>query len=297
MESSLEKNSYSAASGFDYGEAFNRNLGFLSDSEQQKMRNARIAIAGLGGTGGAQAHALARLGVGAFSIADPDSFELVNFNRQIGATMATLNRQKIEVIAEIIRGINPDADIRSLSSGISEENIAYFLDDVDVVIDSLDFYCFRERFLLYRQARERGLWVLTAPPLGFGFTLLAFEPTGMRFEDYFAFEESMSEADMVAALVAGIAPSRFFLRYLDRHEAGPGRGRLPSVGAAPFMIAGVIGTEVVNLITEKVPPLAVPTVIQYDALLRQYRCRTYRWGMRSPIQRLKRIILRRMLYG
>jgi hypothetical protein len=61
------------------------------------------------------------------------------------------------------------------------------------------------------------------------------------------------------------------------------------------MIAGVIATEVVNLITGKTPPLAVPTVIQYDALLHKFRRRTYPMGMRSSLQVLKKAILRKKL--
>jgi hypothetical protein len=67
------------------------------------------------------------------------------------------------------------------------------------------------------------------------------------------------------------------------------------VGAAPFMIAGVIATEVTRLLTGKGRAMAAPTIYQFDALARQFRRRTYFWGMRSPLQRLKRLILNRML--
>ena len=98
------------------------------------------------------------------------------------------------------------------------------------------------------------------------------------------------------ALIAGIAPKPFMLRYLDRKQPNMVHGRrLPSVGAAPFMIAGVIATEVTRLLTGKGQAMAVPTVYQFDALLRQFRRRTYYWGMRGPLQRLKRLILDRIL--
>ena len=71
--------------------------------------------------------------------------------------------------------------------------------------------------------------------------------------------------------------------------------RLPSVGAAPFMIAGVMATEVSRIITGRGKPMAAPTIYQFDALLRQFRRRTYRFGMRSPVQRLKRALLDRVL--
>jgi len=280
---------------YDYFEAFNRNLGFLSLEEQTRLKNARVAIAGLGGTGGAQVHALSRMGIAKFHLADPDTFELANFNRQSGATVPNLGRLKTDVARETVLAINPEAEIAVFEQGIIVGNIDTFLQGVDIVVDSLDFYCFEERFLLYGKAREKGLWVLTAPPLGFGFTLLMFDPKGMSFENYFGFHSGMSERDRVVALIAGIAPKPFMLRYLDRKQPDMAGRRLPSVGAAPFMIAGVIATEVTRLLTGKGTAMAVPSVYQFDALLRRFRRRTYFWGMRGPLQRLKRLILNRVL--
>ena len=280
---------------YDYFEAFNRNLGFLSLDEQNRLKNARVAIAGLGGTGGAQVHALSRMGIGKFHLADPDTFELVNFNRQSGATVPNLDRLKTDVARETVLAINPEAEIAVFEEGITVGNIDTFLQGVDIVVDSLDFYCFDERFLLYGKAREKGLWVLTAPPLGFGFTLLMFDPQGMSFENYFGFHSKMTKRDQIVALIAGIAPKPFMLRYLDRKQPDAAGRRLPSVGAAPFMIAGVIATEVTRLLTGKGQAMAAPTIYQFDALLRRFRRRTYRWGMRSPLQRLKRLILDRIL--
>lgn len=280
---------------YDYFEAFSRNLGFLSIEEQTRLKHARVAIAGLGGTGGAQVHALSRMGIGRFHLADPDTFELVNFNRQSGATVPNIGRLKTEVARETILVINPEADIQTFEAGVSVENIDTFLQGVDVVVDSLDFYCFEERLLLYSQARARGQWVLTAPPLGFGFTLLMFDPRGMKFEDYFGFKPGMTERQRVIALIAGIAPRPFMLKYMDRSRPDFEGRRLPSVGAAPFMIAGVMAAEVTRILTGKGRPMAAPTVYQFDALLRQFRKRTYYWGMRGPIQRFKQVLLNRAL--
>ena len=85
---------------FSYHEAFSRNLGLVCASEQKDLRNARVAIPGLGGVGGSHLQALARMGVGAFHLADPDQFELVNFNRQAGASIQTVGRPKVDVMAE-----------------------------------------------------------------------------------------------------------------------------------------------------------------------------------------------------
>jgi tRNA A37 threonylcarbamoyladenosine dehydratase len=74
---------------FDYDQAFDRNIGWLSAAEQREFRHCKVAIAGCGGVGGAHLLTLARLGIGRFAIADADTFELANFNRQVGATVPT----------------------------------------------------------------------------------------------------------------------------------------------------------------------------------------------------------------
>lgn len=209
--------------------------------------------------------------------------------------MNTIGQAKTAVMAELVHSINPEADVRLFEQGIGPDNIAEFLEGVDVVVDSLDFYCFKERFLLYRNARERGLWVLTSPPLGFGFTLLTFDPKGMSFEDYFGFKEGMDEFELSVSLIAGILPRPWMMRYLNQDGLDPAAHQLPSVGAAPFMIAGVITTEVMNLITRKQPVRSVPDVIQFDALLQRFHKARYRWGMRGPLQQLKKALLRRRL--
>src|SRR5437762_5773317 len=89
-----------ADADFSYEEAFSRNLGWLTEWEQQALRHKRIAIAGMGGVGGFHLLTLARFGIGAFNITDLDKFELVNFNRQIGATVETIGRSKVQVMAE-----------------------------------------------------------------------------------------------------------------------------------------------------------------------------------------------------
>ncbi|BAW80604.1 sulfur carrier protein ThiS family protein [Candidatus Nitrosoglobus terrae] len=280
---------------FDYDTAFMRNRGFISLSEQQKLKQSRVAIAGLGGTGGAQLAALSRLGIGRFNLADLDEYELKNFNRQYGATMKTLGEQKTTVAQNIVQDINPDACVKIFDSGIHSGNIELFLEEVDIVVDSLDFYCFKERFLLYAAAKKKGLWVLTSPPLGFGFTLLCFDPTGMGFEEYFNFNPHDSEFELSAAFIAGLAPKAYMFRYLDQAGLDIDNHQLPSVSPAPFIIAGVIATQVCNLLLSKVKPVAVPTVIQYDALLHIYKKHQLRWGMKGPLQRIKKMILQAKL--
>jgi hypothetical protein len=150
---------------WSYTEAFSRQRGLVSAAEQERLRNARVAIAGLGGVGGVHLATLARLGIGSFHIADPDSYELANFNRQHGATVETLGRSKAEVMAERARAINPEVRLRVFDQPITPANVARFLDGVDVLVDGIDFFALDARRLLFREARRRGLWAITAGPM------------------------------------------------------------------------------------------------------------------------------------
>jgi tRNA A37 threonylcarbamoyladenosine dehydratase len=97
---------------------------------------------GLGGVGGVHLLTLARLGVGQFNIADFDVFDIVNFNRQVGATINTLHRSKIDVLAEMARQINPDLELKLYPAGIQHDSLDDFLHGVDLYVDGLDFLLF-----------------------------------------------------------------------------------------------------------------------------------------------------------
>ena len=173
---------------FDYHTAFSRNIGWLTSQEQDILKSKRIAIAGLGGVGGSHLLTLARLGIGAFHIADFDVFELANFNRQVGATISHLNRPKVDVLAEMALNINPTLDIKKFPQGVSKDNLSDFCTDVDVYIDGLDFFAFEARMAVFAACYERGIPAVTAAPLGMGTALLIFMPGKMSFEEYFQLE-------------------------------------------------------------------------------------------------------------
>ncbi|HEY0664114.1 MAG TPA: ThiF family adenylyltransferase, partial [Thiobacillaceae bacterium] len=164
---------------FDYATAFSRNIGWLTASEQQSLKTKRIAIAGMGGVGGFHLLTLARLGVGKFNIADLDAFELANFNRQAGAAMSTLGRPKVEVLAEMARDINPEADIRRFDHGVNPQNLAEFFRDVDLYVDGLDFFAFDAREQVFKYCGDHRIPAVTVAPLGMSGGLLNFLAGGV----------------------------------------------------------------------------------------------------------------------
>src|SRR5438046_4766037 len=98
---------------FDYAEMTRRNIGFVTEAEQERLASGRVFVCGTGGMGGACLQSLARAGVGAFEIADFDSFELSNLNRQVFATLQSLGRPKVEVTVERLREINPEIEVQA----------------------------------------------------------------------------------------------------------------------------------------------------------------------------------------
>lgn len=275
---------------FNYDTAFSRNRGFISTSEQEILKRSKVAVAGLGGTGGTQVHVMARLGIGKFTLSDPDIFELVNFNRQIGATISTVGSPKIEVAAKSILDINPTANVK-IMDGINVDNIYHFLNQADVVVDSLDFGCFEERFMLYEIARDIGVWVITAPPLGFGYSLLAFDPDGMRFSEYFGINSSMKKDEQIVRFIAGLSPKSFMFSYLELKEKS-----LPSVCVGPFMAASAVATEVTRILTKNgSATLAAPSMYQFDAKLRKFWEGEY--NHKSIIQKIRRFFISRKIKG
>ena len=156
------------ANAFQYDEAFSRNIGWVTPQEQALLRTRRVAVAGGGGVGAQHLLTLARLGIGKFHIADFDTYDVANFNRQAGAMMSTLGQPKADVMARMVRDINPEAEIKVFPQGINRANLAAFLDGVDMYLDSLDFFAFDARQQVFAACAALGIASTTAAPLGMG---------------------------------------------------------------------------------------------------------------------------------
>ena len=272
---------------FSYDEAFARNLGWFTAAEQQVLRGKRVALAGLGGVGGSHLLTLARLGIGAFTLADFDCFELANFNRQAGATMASLGRGKVDTLAAMARDINPELDLTLFHARVRAENLDAFLAGVDVYVDSLDFFALDIRRILYARCAERGIPAVCAAPIGMGTGYLVFLPGGMSFEDWFRLDGLSPERQRVN-FALGLTPRGFQRGYLvDPSRVDLAGERAPSTGLACELCAGVAAAEVAKLLLKRGPVRAVPWYHQFDA----YRGRFVRgWlpgGNANPLQRAK----------
>ena len=251
---------------FDYNKAFSRNIGWITEEEQQKLRGKRVAIAGAGGVGGIHLLTLIRLGVGKFNISDFDDFEVHNFNRQSGAFMSTLGEQKVDVMERMAKDINPEAEIKSFPEGIFEHNVDEFLEGVDLYVDALDFFALQARKTVFKKCYEKNIPVITAAPLGMGCACLCFMPGKMTYEEYFRFEDKETEDDQLIQFLIGLSPAMLQRTYLvDETRVSFKEKRGPSTPMAVNMCAGIAETYALKILLQRGEILSAPHGLHFDA--------------------------------
>lgn len=278
---------------FAYDAAFDRNIGWVTEEEQQALRRKRIAIAGMGGVGGVHLLTLTRMGIGAFNISDLDAFELANFNRQAGAAMSTIGHPKVQVMAEMARDINPELDIKTFDDGIQDANIEAFLKDVDLFVDGFDFFVPEIRAKVFRRCGELGIPAITAGPIGFGTCYITFLPGQMTFEEYFRME-GLPKEQQYARFLVGLAPKALHRGYLvDPSRLNLTEQRGPSSAAAVQLCAGVVGGEAVKILLKRGQVRAAPYYHQFDVHSGRFICRPLYFGNNNPLQRFKLKIIER----
>ncbi|MCK9606017.1 MAG: ThiF family adenylyltransferase [Methylomonas sp.] len=280
---------------FNYNQAFSRNIGWVTEQEQQIIRSKAIAIAGLGGVGGSHLLTLARLGIGAFHIADFDNFELQNFNRQAGATIQHLDRPKTDVLAEMAQDINPELEIKKFPNGVTKDNLSEFFTGVDLYVDALDFFAFDAREMVFAYCAEHGIPAITAAPLGMGVALLNFLPGKMTFEQYFQLN-GKSETDKTLHFLLGLSPAMLQRGYLvDKSTVDLINHKGPSTPMACELCAGVAATQALKILLKRGNVLAAPWGLHFDAYCNKL-VKTWRpGGNNHPFQRLS-IALAKMQY-
>ena len=127
-------------------EQFVRTEMLLGADAMDKLKNAYVAVFGIGGVGGYVVEALARSGVGKFDLIDNDTVALSNINRQIIATHSTVGKYKVDVMKERILDINPKAEVNVYKCFYLPENAdefdftkySYIVDAIDTVTAKLE---------------------------------------------------------------------------------------------------------------------------------------------------------------
>jgi tRNA A37 threonylcarbamoyladenosine dehydratase len=126
----------------------------------EKLEKSHVAVVGLGGVGSWCAQALARCGVGKMTLIDRDTVGESNINRQLCAYSSTVGRAKTEVVAEQLRDINPDIQLRCIEGHYEASDRERFFADYDFVVDCIDLVACKLDLIL--SCRERGIPIVSA---------------------------------------------------------------------------------------------------------------------------------------
>jgi len=273
-----------------YEELFQRNYGVFSEAEQARIRDARVAIIGCGGIGGAMAMVLARSGIGHFVLMDPDTYQPTNMNRQICCFAETLGKNKAACAKESILAINPEADVTAYERGLEIGEINDIAELGDVIAPVMDEWPLSLTALeVIRKAGKPAIMaypvgalgrtcVFTAEspsvaeclamPFGFGYEQLqdyTTRPDARRLLQYYVTEGAWREDWF----------ERWTVRELPHAQ----------LAAVVWTTACLASMEVLKLITGKWKPVVAPRywhVTPNDA-----RVKRFGWG-RRVISRLSR---------
>jgi tRNA threonylcarbamoyladenosine dehydratase len=247
-------------------EQFSRNLGVMSEEEIHKLHGTTIAIAGCGCIGGFAAELLARMGVGKIILADPDIFDVSNINRQCAATHRTVGQKKVEALKDHLLSIHPELEIHCFPEGVNEGNLEAFLDGADYVIDAIDYFAFPEAVALHRASRKKGLYITTAVALGFGTSVLTFDPNGLTIEAYTGISESSSIEELRGLMFPPASYSSQLPSYATPEKVKEWlmSKSIPTISVGQALGPGMLVSQMILHILGRKEPKIVPDSIQYQ---------------------------------
>jgi molybdopterin/thiamine biosynthesis adenylyltransferase len=234
-----------------YKEMVDRNIGVLSDKEQEKLRNSCVAVAGCGGMGGLSAEQLVRLGVGHVKIADFDNFAVHNLSRQTGSATSNVGRNKAEVLGAHFKDINPELRLDIFSEGVTVNNAEKFTENAAAVIDGTDYSRLESTVGMYASARKRGICVINPNAIGFGVNVFVFGPKTVSFDEYLGLSSGINPRMALAKLVP------YMPKYGDKsiiQKVLLEGAVLPNIAMPQYLGTAVAVSEAVMIMLGRVEP-------------------------------------------
>ena len=156
---------------------YSRTRFLLGDAAMEKLKNARVAVFGIGGVGGYVVEALARSGVGALDLIDHDTVSETNINRQILATRDTVGMDKVTAAAQRVAAIDPTIRVNAKKCFYLPETAQEFdFSEYTYVVDAIDTVT--GKLMLVQAAQAAGTPIISS--MGTGNKL---DPTAFRVAD------------------------------------------------------------------------------------------------------------------
>lgn len=130
-----------------------------------KLKQSKVIIFGVGGVGGYTVEMLARSGVGSITLVDFDVVGISNKNRQIIALDSTIGKNKVDVMSERVKDINPECQVKVFNQKLTKDNISDFdLEDYDYIIDAIDMVT--SKLALIEYAYNHNIAIISAMGAG-----------------------------------------------------------------------------------------------------------------------------------
>lgn len=158
--------------------AFCRTEYLIGQEALQKLKNAKVAIFGIGGVGSYVVEALARVGIGSFILVDKDTVSISNLNRQIIATLSTIGKNKVDIAKERILSINPNAKVETFTDFFMPGNTSIINNSITYIVDAIDTVT--AKIELVMQAKKLNIPIISS--MGTGNKL---DPTRFEISDIY----------------------------------------------------------------------------------------------------------------
>ena len=218
----------------DEKERYDRQIimrGF-GEEGQEKLKRAKVIIAGGGGLGSPSTIYLAAAGVGTIRIVDHDRVELSNLNRQILHWDKDIGRNKVDSAAEKLSQLNQSVKIEAIEETINETNASKLVAGFDVIVDAMDNL--PTRYLLNKAAIENHIPFIHGAVYGLEGRAMTIIP---------------GETACLRCVYRGLIPEEKF----------------PVIGVAPAVIGCIQATEAIKYITG-IGKLLTNRLLVYDGL-------------------------------
>jgi molybdopterin/thiamine biosynthesis adenylyltransferase len=203
---------------------------------QEKLKRARVFIAGAGGLGSPAAIYLTAAGIGNMRIVDHDKVELSNLNRQVLHWDEDRGRSKADSAANKLTMLNPDVEIEAIQETITEANLAHLLAGFDLIVDAMDNL--PTRYLLNKAALEHNIPFFHGAIYGFEGRVMTIIP---------------HKTACLRCVYRGVIPEEKF----------------PVIGVTPAVIGSIQATEVIKYVLG-IGELLTNKLLNYDALSMEF---------------------------
>jgi molybdopterin/thiamine biosynthesis adenylyltransferase len=228
-----------------YRERFARIFGIMDEGQLELIRSTRVGVAGLG-MGGSMFINLVRMGFEHFHVADPDTYERSNINRQRAARESTVDKRKDDSLIAEARDINPAIEVEVFRDGVQPDNVERFLDGLDWVVDVIDVYAMDCKLLMNQRAHEIGIPVVSSGSFGYGCVVMVFDSTSPSFGELSGITTGEGRGDALEKFVRMMFPEIPEYMRAQGELVLQGRGHIPFVVTGVELSAALVVLEIVK---------------------------------------------------